>query len=93
MAAVNVVRLFDAWRAQQWLLIDLQFELFLLTHDNAFCMILCVFAFFCMGRWCSWLSLLSNTQAVLSSNLGRLIFFLLFFIDALGLHALYLYAE
>ena len=26
------------------------------------------------GRWCSWLSLLSNTQAVLSSNLGRLSF-------------------
>ena len=28
----------------------------------------------CMGRWRSWLSHLSNTQKVLSSNLGRLIF-------------------
>ena len=26
------------------------------------------------GRWRSWLSHLSNTQKVLSSNLGRLIF-------------------
>ena len=30
-----------------------------------------------MGRWRSWLSHLSNTQKVLSSNLGRLMMFYL----------------
>ncbi len=32
-----------------------------------------------MGRWRSWLSHLSNTQKVLSSSLGRLIWTLLVF--------------